>query len=605
MATILLQAAGSFLGGFLGPVGSAIGAAAGALAGYAIDQALINGTRRVEGPRLSGARPFSAEEGVSIPRIYGTARTGGIVIWATRFEEVRTTRRQGGKHGAKVTEYTYFANVAFALCEGQIAGVRRVWADGREIDRTAINLRIHHGGEGQPADPLIAARQGGGNTPAYRGTAYAVLEQFALADYGNRIPQFQFEILRPVGSATAHVRAVSLIPGSTEYGLSPTLVTRQKRPGETDAVNRHVLHDHSDIVASLDELQACCPNLQHVALVVSWFGDDLRAGNCRIRPAVTTNNGSGLSSGWVVSGVSRAAAMVVSTHAGGAAYGGTPSDRSVIDAILEIKARGLSVALYPFMMMDIPAGNALPDPYGGGAQSAYPWRGRITCHPGPYLPGTADRTAAARSQVYAFCGSAVPADFTAAGDTISFSGSSTDWGYRRFILHNAKLAVAAGGVDTFLVGAEYRGLTTLRDAGDAFPFVEQLCALAADVRSLVGPARRSHMPPTGANISATIPPTAAAMSTSTSTRCGRTPLSMRSASTITCLCPTGATATTPRAIPTDLPVRTIRKASTPRSQAARGSTGIIRALPHASFASVRRLPTAPTASPGSFATRIW
>ena len=49
----------------------------GALAGYTIDQVLINGTRRIEGPRLTGARPFTAEEGVSIPRVYGTARVGG------------------------------------------------------------------------------------------------------------------------------------------------------------------------------------------------------------------------------------------------------------------------------------------------------------------------------------------------------------------------------------------------------------------------------------------------------------------------------------------------------------------------------------------------
>lgn len=46
MATIILQVAGAFLGGFLGPVGTAVGTAAGAMAGYAIDRALIDGTRR-------------------------------------------------------------------------------------------------------------------------------------------------------------------------------------------------------------------------------------------------------------------------------------------------------------------------------------------------------------------------------------------------------------------------------------------------------------------------------------------------------------------------------------------------------------------------------
>ena len=136
-------------------------------------------------------------------------------------------------------------------------------------------------------------------------------------------------------------------------------------------------------------------------LVVAWFGDDLRAGHCRVRPYVTPANGSGLSSAWLVSGLAREAAPVVSTHDGGAAYGGTPSDRSVLDAIAEIKARGLVVTLYPFMMMDIADGNALPDPYGGASQPSYPWRGRVTCDPAPLRAGTADCTALARSQAEA------------------------------------------------------------------------------------------------------------------------------------------------------------------------------------------------------------
>lgn len=489
MATILLQAAGAFLGGMLGPIGTTIGTAAGALAGYAIDRALINSTRRIEGPRLTGARPFTAEEGASLPRIYGTARVGGTLIWATRFKETRSTRRQG-KLGPKVTEYAYYGNAAFALCEGEIAGIRRVWADGREVDRETIELRIHRGTEGQAVDPLIAAKQGTGNAPAYRGVAYVVVENLDIGEYGNRIPQMQFEVIRPIGDLRKHVLAVTLIPGATEYGLSTSLVTRQKRPGHTEALNRHVLYAGTDIAASLDELQMICPNIENVALVVTWFGNDLRAGQCRLRPAVTNASTSGLSAPWRVSGITRPNAMLVSTHDGGPAYSGTPSDKSVKEAIAEIKARGLKVTLYPFIMMDIPAANSLPDPYGNASQANYPWRGRITCMPAPGLVGTTDRTAAARSQVDAFCGSAQRTQFAAAGDSIIFTGSPDDWGYRRFVLHYAHLAAAAGGVDAFLVGTELRGLTTLRDAGNAFPFVETLCTLAADVRAVLGSACR-------------------------------------------------------------------------------------------------------------------
>lgn len=486
MATILLQAAGAYLGGFLGSVSGALGSAAGAIAGYMVDSALINGTRRVEGPRLASARPFTAEEGAPIPRLYGTARLGGTLIWATRFEETSTTSRQG-KLGPKLTEYSYFANLAFLLCEGEIAGVRRIWADGREVDRQTIEVRVYRGGDDQPADPLIEAKQGAGNTPAYRGVAYVVLEHLDIGPYGNRVPQLQFEVIRPIGNLQEKVTAISLIPGATEYGLSAQLVTRQKRPGEQQAINRQVLFAGTDIVASLDELQMTCPNLRHVALVVSWFGDDLRAGHCRVRPAVTTAQGEGLSSEWLVSDIARAVAPVVSRHDGGAAYGGTPSDASVLSAIAEIKARGLSVTLYPFLMMDIAEGNELPDPYGGGRQASYPWRGRITSDPAPSRPDSADRTAAAREQVAAFCGVAGKSQFVAATDTVAFSGTADDWGYRRMVLHYAHLAIRAGGVDAFLIGSELRGLTTLRDQHGAFPFVEALCVLAADVRSVLGP----------------------------------------------------------------------------------------------------------------------
>ncbi len=247
MATIVLQAAGAFLGGFLGSTGAAIGTAVGAVAGYVLDQALINSTRHIEGARLTSAPPFTAEDGAPLPRLYGTARLGGTLIWATRFEEASTTTRRGFKGGPKVTEYAYYANVAFALCEGEIAGVRRIWADGRELDRTLFEIRVYRGTEDQDPDPLIAAKQGEDNVPAYRGTAYVVFERFPLEDYGNRIPQFQFETIRAVGTLAKNLRAVCLIPGATEYGLSPTPVTRTPSAGETVSLNRHVLHGEADM----------------------------------------------------------------------------------------------------------------------------------------------------------------------------------------------------------------------------------------------------------------------------------------------------------------------------------------------------------------------
>ena len=39
---------------------------------------------------------------------------------------------------------------------------------------------------------------GAANTPAYRGTAYVVVEELPLGNYGNRLPQLSFEVFRPL-----------------------------------------------------------------------------------------------------------------------------------------------------------------------------------------------------------------------------------------------------------------------------------------------------------------------------------------------------------------------------------------------------------------------
>ena len=39
--------------------------------------------------------------------------------------------------GPKSTEYSYFANFAIAVAEGEISHVRRIWADGKEFDQHA------------------------------------------------------------------------------------------------------------------------------------------------------------------------------------------------------------------------------------------------------------------------------------------------------------------------------------------------------------------------------------------------------------------------------------------------------------------------------------
>ena len=207
MATLAFAAAGAAVGSAVLPAGltvfgttlagATIGAQVGALAGSFVDQALF-GTggqnRTFEGPRLDDLRVTTSSEGAPIPRIYGAARVGGQVIWATEFEEQRVTRKAGGQSkggsggGGSTTQvsYLYYANFAVAIGEGEITGLGRIWADGEEWDLSTITHRLHVGSEDQTPDPFIEAHLGAGNTPAYRGTAYIVFERLALEPFGNR-----------------------------------------------------------------------------------------------------------------------------------------------------------------------------------------------------------------------------------------------------------------------------------------------------------------------------------------------------------------------------------------------------------------------------------
>ncbi len=468
MATLAFSLAGQAVGGLIGgPIGATVGRALGALAGSAIDGALFGEKQAARGP--SDFRLQGSAEGGPVARAYGWARLTGNIVWATALEEIddEGAGAKGMLFGSEDGEAPVIAaSFALALCEGEVHRLGRIWADGQVLETEGLTIRFHRGTEDQGVDSLIEAKQGAGNAPAYRGLCYLVFERLPLGQFGNRIPNLAVEVCRVVGELEPAIRAITVIPGATEYGYDPEPRVRIVGPGTTAAENTHLSAVASDWTLSLDELQALCPNLAHVALVVAWFGDDLRCGHCAIKPRVEDPTRTIEGTEWSVAGISRSGAQVVTTHDGGPAYGGTPSDSAVRAAIADLRARGLAVTLYPLILMDIAEDNALPNPYGGAAQPAYPWRGRITCDPAPGRPGSPDATGSVTAQVD------------------DFVGDLSGWGFRRMIRHYAELAVAAGGVDAFVIGSEMRGVSFLRDGGNAFPFVDALVDLAAEVRGV-------------------------------------------------------------------------------------------------------------------------
>ncbi len=487
MATLLLSAAGAALGsGFGGTVlglsGAVIGRAVGATIGQAMDQRILGaGSDAVAQGRIDRLRVMGASEGTAVARLWGRQRVAGQVIWATRFLE-NVARSGGGKGGGgpTINSYSYSISLAVALCEGEVLRLGRIWADGNEIAPSSLNLRFYNGSQTQQPDPKIEAVEGA--APAYRGIAYVVIEDLALQSYGNRVPQLSFEVIRPAKDHATDlskiIPGVALIPGTGEYALATTPVHYNYAPADRRSANQNTASGQTDFATSLDDLTQDLPSAQSVALVVSWFGDDLRSGACTIRPKVEQTAIDGAGMAWTVSGLSRANAAQIAQIEGRPIYGGTPTDQSVLEAIAALKLAGKAVTFYPFILMDQLAGNGLPDPYGGAEQAALPWRGRIT--------SGGDGTALATNDVDAFFGTATTAQFSHNSTGVQYSGPD-QWRYRRFILHYAHLCAVAGGVDSFLIGSELRGLTQLRGANQSFPTVTRLRALANDVRAILGP----------------------------------------------------------------------------------------------------------------------
>ncbi len=507
MATLALSAVGAAAGSALLPsgfsflgatlTGATLGRAVGSIAGSYIDQALFGATGQDvvrEGPRLADLSVMASTEGTDIPRLYGRARLGGQIIWATNFEEETVTSSAGGSGkglntggGASTTQYRYFANFAVALCEGEITRLGRVWADGDEITLSDYTYRFYRGSDDQTPDSLIEAKEGGDNAPAYRGVAYIVFERLPLEDFGNRIPQLTFEVFRAVDEFESQIHGITLIPAAGEFAYHPTEVRVDAGGGTTYSENRHTTLGPSDFSVSIDQLEDTLPNCSAVSLFVAWFGDDLRCDQCAIKPKVDrAEKGTGTTPiSWGVAGLTRGTADVVSSYGVRPAYGGTPSDNTVIAAFKDLNTRGLDVIFTPFLLMDIPESNGKTDPYTGAAdQPAYPWRGRITCDPATGEAGSPDKSAAAAAQIDTFYGTVTASNFSVVGETVNYSGPA-EWSYSRFILHCAALAKTAGGVDAFIIGSEMRGLTWVRESASAYPFVAKLKALAAEVKTLL------------------------------------------------------------------------------------------------------------------------
>lgn len=210
MASLVLGGIGAAIGGVVaGPTGAQLGWSLGSMAGSLLDPQKLP---TQYGPRLGDLKVTTSTYGSYIPRLYGTTRVSGNIIWSTPIIETEHETEQGGKGGPsqESVEYTYSLSFAVAVHDGVLSDLKQIIANGKTIynagstdvetvlasTRIADGITFYKGTEDQLPSSLIQSYEGVENTPAFRGTAYVLFENMQLAEYGNRPPNLEFVLVK-------------------------------------------------------------------------------------------------------------------------------------------------------------------------------------------------------------------------------------------------------------------------------------------------------------------------------------------------------------------------------------------------------------------------
>ena len=177
------------------------------------------------GTRLSDVQLSGSTVNTVVPRLFGRAKIGGNVFWATEFNEtINTTtqsqvtenKKDSQTHTTENTDFNYSQSAAIGICEGPIHGILRVWINGDEWIPTADEIEIFTGEVDQDASDIIKAIHKDlddsyrkeddpvdckrpydeADFPAYPGLAYMVVKKMPLKFHGNKFPTMEFEVMK-------------------------------------------------------------------------------------------------------------------------------------------------------------------------------------------------------------------------------------------------------------------------------------------------------------------------------------------------------------------------------------------------------------------------
>lgn len=186
-------------------------------------------TERLQPAGLGDFQFPTATEARHVPLIWGTVRVKGPnVVWYGDLSQTAITEKvKTGLFSSEttVTGYRYRVGIQMTICRGPIDSVERLWIGDEVVFDAGLtgagvisvnepnlfggdeegtggfvgDFRVHIGDELQAASAYLSSFQkepaSTGDTPAYRGTAYAVLENGYVGN-SPRIETMEFEVRR-------------------------------------------------------------------------------------------------------------------------------------------------------------------------------------------------------------------------------------------------------------------------------------------------------------------------------------------------------------------------------------------------------------------------
>ena len=142
VALPVIGGAGGFMLGGAGGAALGMNIGSGVASLFRRGRNVTNNLPDIHGDRLNNLKVQLSSYGAVIPKLYGTMRLAGNVIWQTdivEHEHIHThsvTQMEGGKGGSgrrnavtnvqKEYSYSYSITLAISICEGEVEEITRI-----------------------------------------------------------------------------------------------------------------------------------------------------------------------------------------------------------------------------------------------------------------------------------------------------------------------------------------------------------------------------------------------------------------------------------------------------------------------------------------------